>query len=92
MGSAGVPRRDARGVKRCAVETANPDSARHPYQSEVEMYRKPKNPNKRRAVRAARLAMLPAMDRAMTACRIARDVGLMVLSVHAINGSPVITP
>ena len=55
------------------------------------MYRKPKNPNKRRAVRAARLAMLPAMDRAMTACRIARDVGLMVLSVHAINGRPVIT-
>lgn len=55
------------------------------------MYRKPKNPNKRRAVRAARLAMLPAMDRAMTACRMARAVGLMVLSVHAINGRPTVT-
>lgn len=55
------------------------------------MYRKPKNPDKRRAVRAARLAMIPAMDRAMTACQLARAAGLMVLSVHAINGRPTLT-
>ena len=54
------------------------------------MYRKPKNPNKRRAVRAARLAMLPPMDLAMRACQLAHAAGLMVLSVHAINGRPML--
>jgi len=54
------------------------------------MYRKPKNPDKRRRVRAARMAMLPAMDLAMRACRMAHSAGLMVLSVHAINGRPTV--
>jgi hypothetical protein len=55
------------------------------------MYRKPKNPNKRRAIRAARMAMLPPMDLAMRACALARSSGLQVLGVHAINGRPTVT-
>ena len=55
------------------------------------MYRKPKNPDKRRRVRAARMAMLPSMDLAMRACQLAHSAGLMVLSVHAISGRPALT-
>lgn len=55
------------------------------------MYRKPRNPNKRAAVRAARRMMAPPMHRAMDACRVARSVGLIVLAAHAINGCPRIT-
>ena len=55
------------------------------------MYRKPKNPAKRRAIHAARREMSPAMDLAMRACRLAHSAGLMVLSAHAINGRPTVT-
>ena len=50
------------------------------------VYRKPRNPNRRRAIHEARRAMSPAMHRAMSACVLARETGLIVLSVHAING------
>ena len=50
------------------------------------MYRKPRNPNKRRAIQQARRELSPPMHRAMAACRMARSVGLMVLSAHAISG------
>lgn len=50
------------------------------------MYRKPRNPAKRRAIYQARRAMAPPMHRAMNACALARSIGLMVIGVHAING------
>lgn len=55
------------------------------------MYRKPKNPAKRRAIHEARRAMSPAMHEAMRACVLASRDGLLVLGVHAINGRPTVT-
>jgi hypothetical protein len=55
------------------------------------MYRKPRNPNRRRAIHDARRAMSPAMHEAMRACVLASRTGLMVIGVHAINGRPIVT-
>lgn len=55
------------------------------------MYKKPTRPGKREAIRAARLALSPAMCEAMRASALAHQLGLMVLAAHAIDGRPHLT-